>query len=193
MISHKKKFILITPPRTASNTIRYALEEYLDTSSEYANINHAPIESYLVNFPNISDYKIYGTARDPWSRLLSYWCRFIKNEDSECDGPSCTMSFYEFITDNRSIDKMNRDIFNMFSVDNELIVSKYINFNNLQDDFNSFCEDVDIVPFKLPLDSEVAFITGGKCSLKKNEYYSKELYEIVKKEYKNEIEYFKYV
>ena len=87
MISHKKKFILITPPRIASNTLRLALDKYLD---EHLG-NHCSIDIYKKHLKEkFSDYKIFGTIRNPWSRLLSYWCFFGR----EYKG----VSFEEFIT-----------------------------------------------------------------------------------------------
>ena len=78
MISHKHKFVLITPPRTASYTIIKDLENVL---GEHLG-NHKSIEEYLLKFPDLSDYKFYGSVRDPWSRLLSYWCFFLKQDIS---------------------------------------------------------------------------------------------------------------
>jgi|7_EtaG_2_1085326.scaffolds.fasta_scaffold33552_3 hypothetical protein len=177
MISHKKKFILITPPRTASNTLRLALDKYL---ADHLG-NHRSIAVYKKHLKGkFSNYKIFGVIRNPWSRLLSYWC-FFKREYKG-------MSFEEFITNRTDIDRMDKDLLtDYFSIDNKVIVNKYINFDNLQQDFNTFCEEVDISKFILPIQGST-----GECSLKIKECYTPKLFNIVKDKYKNEIKYFKY-
>tara|TARA_R100000655_G_C2960908_1_gene188861 strand:+ start:194 stop:820 length:627 start_codon:yes stop_codon:yes gene_type:complete len=163
MISIKHKFILITPPKTGSVSLTDALLDKIHyTKIEKQRENKR--REYCFDFGDVfkplskhttiqemyelwdeeklgkfDEYKKYISVRNPWERLLSFW-KFYNPDD--------VVSLGDFlVTANTFILKSQLDY---MTIDGVRVINDFIRFERLQEDFNKFCEDIDIEPILLP-------------------------------------------
>jgi len=192
MISVKNKFIIITPPKTGSVSITTFMMKYINVSNiiqqrsecfDYSDhfsktSKHTSIDEMYKKWDenilgNFNDYQKFGTIRNPWDRLVSWW----KWENSG-------KSFSDFIRFPSSFH--SRDILqDYFSINNKIIINSYIRFENIQEDFNNVCSKIEVPNKKL--------LHMNKSKHKHyEEYYNDELQNIVALRYKAEIKQFNY-
>ena len=85
MVSNKHKLILLTPPKTASNSIIRSLEEIgVVFNTPLKNVKH-PITHLtldeiidLYNIQNIDEYKVIQFVRNPFDRFISAYIHQIE-------------------------------------------------------------------------------------------------------------------
>ena len=214
MISYNKKFVLITPQKVGSTSLVTALKSYIsilpqprstsglrdfkkenfdyqdDFEFEYAkhNMLHLYYDNWNkvkqqkqqggLDIGEINDYFIAGAIRNPFDRLVSWW-HFRRRETPERD-----ISFLEFINDMHGAG----ELWPWFSVvvDEEIHLDMFfIRFENLQQDFDTFCDKVNIPRQVLP--------HKNKSERKHyTEYYDNATRELVEKMYAKDLEYFGY-
>jgi len=186
MISHKHKFILILPPKTASTTLVKALMDFVDISkiidqptlgtfdflengsSEHRK--HTELKTYSSDY--INTYKLYGVVRNPYERMVSWWLwrrRFLQENES----------FLDFLK--LSNQWMDINYYQYFGGKKIGI----LRHENLASDFASFCDEVGIPRQKLP------HLNKSKHK-HYAEYYDEETKQIVSEKYAKDIEYFGY-
>jgi hypothetical protein len=156
MISFKYKFIFIHAPKTAGNSIQYVLQKY--SSDEVVNVRykdgvldkfgvqnfaggkHATINHYIKNwnteYGRLEDYTVSGCVRNPWDRATSYYfylgnCNFNCDTFAKTSGQLSSQTSYYCANEN-----------NMLTCP--------ISYENLQTDFNKFCDIVGIPREELP-------------------------------------------
>ena len=95
MISVKNKFIIITPPKTGSVSITTFMMKYINVSNiiqqrsecfDYSDhfsktSKHTSIDEMYKKWDenilgNFNDYQKFGTIRNPWDRLVSWWMEY---------------------------------------------------------------------------------------------------------------------
>lgn len=186
MISHKHKFILILPPKTASTTLVSALMDFVDISKiiyqpergtfdflengSSGDRKHAKLITYSSEY--INTYKLYGVVRNPYERMVSWWLwhsSFSQENKSFLDflkfsSQWMKISYYKYFG-NRKIG--------------------ILRYENLASDFACFCDEVGIARQQLPHVNK----TNHKHY---TEYYDEETREIVAQKYAQDIEYFGY-
>lgn len=189
MISHDKKIILILPPKTGGTSV---LHELLPYSLMYKKFNQECggfdyFESQsdeqlkikakhkrLVDYKNnIDTYKLYGIARNPYSRMVSWW-RF-----RDRDRPF-KMWLNTFPCN--SFQQLTYEDYFSFS---GIHVNNIIHTNELQSGFDSLCDSINVPRKQLPLINK----TSHKYY---TEYYDDEAREIVAKKCARDIEMFNY-
>jgi hypothetical protein len=193
MISHKNRFILITPQKTSSTTIVTALKDYIvikdrqipgnaggviapvnvksdcfDYGDEF-NANYAKHTALHIYYDgwntvkalkqlgclpdedkmgSIKDYFKAGAVRNPFDRLVSWWGRdvslpgfkdYIKETPTVQNTNESVYALWPFFTKLKSDlkDPISKDLF-------------FIRFENLQEDFDTFCDKVNIPRQVLP-------------------------------------------
>ena len=187
MISIKNKFIIVTPPKTGSVSIVTSMLKHIDISniiqqrpecfdySDYFNkmSKHTSINEMYKKwnkniFGDFNHYKKFGTIRNPWDRMVSWW----KWENNG-------RSFSEFIKfpSNFNSKSILQD---HFSINDKIIIDSYIRFENIQEDFNKVCDEIGI-PNK-----ELLHMNKSKHKHYR-EYYNDELKDIIASRYKIEI------
>ena len=204
MISHKHKFILITPQKTAATSLCYALLKFADVEKIYDHgygpdgwsakgsdfytfdyvdefskrSKHTSI-SQMNKRVNVKEYKLIGSIRNPYDRVVSQWkmCQRTK-------GGSDPEDFSSWIRSPRP--KMGGYMMkDFFSCGGKVIVDNFIRFENLQEDFNAVCDKIGIPPQKLPKKNQ----TKHKHYA---EYYDDESRKYVWKKFRRDINYFGY-
>lgn len=192
MVSFDKKFILITPEKTGSVSITEALFDYVDIKKinkqrfnkdgglecfdfdDYFrdNSKHTRLRFYSKNwqkeFGELSEFTIGISIRNPFERVLSWWkwrgavnkfSKFCKNHN-----PSL-LTDYAFCENAKA--------------------TEFIRFENLQEDFDSFCEKIGVPKSKLP--------HRNKSNHEHySSYYDKETRDIIETKYKKDLDAFNY-
>lgn len=195
MISFKHKFIFIHAPKTAGNAIQNVLQKYSDDEiintsfkngvmdkfglNNFAGGKHATISHYVRNWHNsfgkIEDYTISGCVRNPWDRATSYYF-YLGNTELKCD---------KF---QKSVSQLSPQT-NYYTIDNVNKLNCVISYENLQTDFDKFCDAVGISKEKLP---------KANVSKKKTKYFMEyfdecpDVNELVKTKFKNDIKIYGY-
>ena len=187
MISHKHKFILITPPKTASTSITKSLINIIEVSRIFKNpqkdcfdfheskikkkAKHKRLSEYSKEY--INTYKLYGTLRNPYERMVSWWKWRSKKR-----------SFEWFVKNFSTSNKNHKACLDFFCSQYKNIES-YIRFEDLEGDYIKFCKDVGLT--NCPLQN---MNRTQHSSYKK--YYNEETFNKVSKIWKKDIDYFDY-
>lgn len=195
MISFKHKFIFIHAPKTAGNAIQNVLQKYSDDEiintsfkngvmdkfglNNFAGGKHATIGHYVRNwndsYGKLEDYIISGCVRNPWDRATSYYF-YLGNTELKCDKFQKSVSQLSPQTNYYTIDDVNK-------------LNCVISYENLQTDFDKFCDAVGISKEKLP---------KANVSKKKTKHFMKyfdecsDVNELVKTKFKNDIKIYGY-
>lgn len=212
IISHKHKFIFIHIPKCAGSTICYSLinDLYLESAHEgrFNELNPSiaevfkvavnqgnshelnqhgtlkDIKSYLSKKNlNINDYFKFSFMRNPWERRISqyfYAKRMAITTGADWAMQTSLMSFYDFIT------TRNDSQLNWVSDKKDNIAVDFLGSGrNLQEDFNTICDQIGITKQELPHKNA----TKHKHY---TEYYNDETRQIVAEKCAKDIEYFNY-
>jgi hypothetical protein len=203
MISHDKKFILITPPKTGSVTLSsfflpysdikeiiqqkddnfdFIDEGLIDPEFKYTYSKHNKISAYS-HINNFDEYYKIGCIRNPYDRVVSFW-RW-----------SCKVSFLNRIIYGLSLwwwlrslkknDWAKQTYFDYFSLNNNLIMDDYIHLESITEDLTRICTKLDI-PYKKPPHSNT---TKRKCWQK---YHNKRSINITNEIFNSDFEEFGY-
>ena len=170
MISHKHKFIFIHIPKCAGTSVVNCFlhgEDHLgyDLSKGYhkrlvSNMldsrkypQHLTISEIYDTHPNlIENYFSFSFVRNPWDKLISDYFYF--------GGPK-RFSLKDFLLNPPGDDPAHRLSQVSFIIDKhrEITVDHIGRFENLQEDFNTICDKIEIPQQKLPQHSQASFIT----------------------------------
>lgn len=204
IVSFKKQFIFVAVPKTASQSIRTHLRQYLATGdweqSVYSQPRFFPVEA-LANFghghltfrqvkpyllPNMtSEFFSFAFVRNPYDRLVSF-CSFYRDiHASMLRDPAGTMK--SVLTNT----KLTKHVFiapqHQFICEEngDLAVSFVGKFENLQQDFDHVCREIDLPLSMLPL-------INRSERQKTFQYFDSELLEMVQTFYHKDFELFDY-
>lgn len=157
LISDKHKFIFIHIPKTAGSSIKnnilpYCNDGQLKISGEnFTDLNgyhpHVTISPKQVDV--YKDYYKFACVRNPFQRYVSMWKFFKKRKPQEFNN----INFEKFIDDIVHIkNKINSKLqyTYIYNNNNTLLVDKIIKFENLQGDFSSVCNSINIPTSQLP-------------------------------------------
>lgn len=189
MISHDKKIILITPPKTGGTSILHELLQYSLVYEKFRQKNggfdyyesltdkqlkirakHKPLHDYK---DYVDTYKLYGVVRNPYSRIVSWW---------KFRAPKKPFKLWLNTFGKIPFQRMTyKDYFQSSArhVDN------IIHTESLQTDFDNLCDDIDIPRKKLPHKNKTRHIHY-------TEYYDEDTRQIVEEMFEDDIKYFKY-
>lgn len=163
-ISHKYKFIYIAPEKTASRSIRNALDEFceikhigLNGENPHVGIASVKTKYFGGNIP--SDYYKFSFVRNPFDKAVS-WYEYMKNcinkHNDESEYKEIHYIRYQSIISNgfenwieNELAKKNSQVLSYksyFANEKFNFIGK---FENLQNDFNLVCNDIGIASRKL--------------------------------------------
>lgn len=189
MISHSKKFIFVHITKTGGTSIDIALRKYTENTKTHQSILEMK-EEVAKNF-ELNNYFKFCFVRNPWDKMVSQYF-YIKKKTTY------GKSFEDFIIDFKSTP--NDWNFNKknFPVRYQPVQKKWIcgdkgeilmdfigRFENLQEDFGTICDKIDLPKLELP---HINSTNHGHYS----EYYNKETREIVSQKFSEDIECFGY-
>ncbi len=198
MISFQKRFLFVHIPKTAGNSIQSTLRDYSEDQLVALRKEQDGIERFGLRNPN---YKIkkhstlceyrdvlgdeqfrslykFTCVRNPWDRMVSYY--FTPTQSPETwDRKKFrnTISKAVSVADYLRLDRNEQDPF--------ANVDYIIRFENLADDFRTFCGTLGISPATLPRYNRSSREHYSK-------YYDDELCELVRMRFAAEIERFGY-
>ena len=195
MISHKHKFILITPPKTAATSLSYALLKFSDIKDIYDHGNGCgPMDTfdYIDEFSprskhttikvmsksvNLKEYTLIGSIRNPYDRVISHWKMHQRNNKNDISFPRWLQSAKIF---NPSFKMVNH-----FSCNGQVVVDNFIRFESIQESFNIICAKIGLPEQQLPIKNK----TKHKHY---TEYYTDEVRQRVADYFSDDLEYFNY-
>ena len=195
MISFKHKFRFIHAPKTAGNAIQNVLQKYSDDEiintsfrdgvmdrfglNNFAGGKHATIHHYIQNwndsYGDLKDYTISGCTRNPWDRATSYYF-YLGNSNFNCN---------TFKTTTNQLSPQT----NYYCENGKNMLTTPIQYENIQSDFDKFCDVVGIKREQLP------FANVSKRKTKHfMEYFDEcsDVNNLVKERFKNDIINFGY-
>ena len=196
MISFKYKFIFIHAPKTAGNSIQNVLLKYSDDEvvnprykggvldrfgvQNFAGGKHATMSHYIWNwnetkYGKFEDYIKVGSVRDPWDRATSYhfWLGNTNFDYSRFSASSSKLS----------------PMCNYYCFDGKNMLDFEIRYENLQGDFDKFCELINVPQEDLPF----ANVSSKKVK-NYDEYYEEcvKCRDLVSNKYRDDITMFGY-
>lgn len=204
VINHKYKFLFVHIHKTGGSSIRNSLLE-LEGSEFYAH-HHTHLK--WINYNNFNSYYKFCFVRNPWDRLVSWYCGILKlrtNNNFQRYIKSYSSNFSEFLNCTRVI---HERIFskNEKNSDNSIPYYKSISYNQL--DYISDVYNNNIANYigkfenlnndwAILLDNlKINFITLKKDNVGNHKnyknYYNEEDILKVKNLYKKDIEFFNY-
>lgn len=101
-ISHSKKFAFMAIPQTGSTTVRFLLNKYSQVfSDESWTLRHHQPEPQLRSLLSSlgvgdADYFLFATVRNPYARLYSAHCYYLKVASEPRQQYSYAPNFWEF-------------------------------------------------------------------------------------------------
>lgn len=189
MISHSKKFIFVHITKTGGTSIDIALQKYTERTKTHQSILEMKEEA-AKNF-ELNNYFKFCFVRNPWDKMVSQYF-YIKKKTTY------GKSFEDFIIDFKSTPNDWNFNSTNFPVCYQPVQKKWIcgdkgeilmdfigRFENLQEDFGTICDKIDLPKLELP---HINSTNHGHYS----KYYNKETREIVSQKFSEDIECFGY-
>ena len=149
-INHKHKFIFIHIPKNAGTSIRNSFNingyDKKVVSKRYPHSTCSEIKKYIGD--NIwNEYYKFSFVRNPFDRLVSFY-HFHKSDQYKHKvgrERAYTQSFKDWV-----IDTKDKNVIQTQSDYLDEQINFIGSFENLQEDFNLVCNQMDISPYKLP-------------------------------------------
>ena len=197
MISHEHRCIFIHIPRTAGTSIEKSI-----TGSDWWSIKPSTKHILASTAKNIyreywDDYFKFSFVRNPWDRMVSlikfsgFYGANLEKENKKINVSCYLKKFPDVEIDPRSESKDEKIKANPNSVYLNIInepLDFIGKFENLQQDFNTVCNEIGIAEQELPRLHK----SNHKHHQHYTEYYDDETRSIVAKKYAKDIEYFGY-
>lgn len=185
MINEEHKFIYIHPPKTGGTSI----EKLFIPDADKTDVPHKHKYAEFFWQPQYSDWYRFGTVRNPWDRMVSYYCWRIK-KNLPMFGKKNFEEWMEFITNPSeysqyqesnwhfvtAIDTQHKMLFNIENI---------VRFEHFQEDFDKVCEDIGLPQMELPHVNK-----SDRGSYQK--FYNAHTKGLVAKAYEMDINRFKY-
>lgn len=189
MISHEHKCIFVHCHKCAGETIELAVFGKSDIGFggdpyEGSPEKHFSVNQYIKKYGDSvwNNYFTFSFVRNPWDRVIS-WIKY-RDKRRNLYGGRLNSSIIKKEVESPFFS--NNSYFNLLSFDSSGGSIDFIGkVENLQEDFNTFCDKVGTPQQKLPHKNK----TKHKHY---TEYYDDETKSIVAKKYAKDIEYFNY-
>ena len=168
-INHKHKFIFIHIPKNAGTSIRNSLDiqgyDKRVVRRRYPHYTCQEIKDYCGNKVWNTFHKV-SVVRNPYERMVSYY-HFHKSPQYRHPATAQKMEFSEWLH-NGLDSRLCRTQSEYLNID----INQIIRYESLQEDFNLFCDNIEIPRYTLP-----HYNTSEHKSWE--HYYTKELKEFV--------------
>jgi hypothetical protein len=201
LISHKYKFITIDIPKTGSCSLRESLVplDIIDIIGEpnvnavfYQHGTAAECKNSLSNIDlNFNNYYSICFTRNPWGRYFSFF-KYCKNKSEQFKAQKNLLTewsnhkiiqgkYWASIFDQQSdkeifkniiLDNSSQDTF-YYDKNRAIMVNHVADFENLQSEFASFCDKIDINTPKLKHDNQ------SYSAFSMHDFYDQELIDLV--------------
>ena len=201
LISHKHKFITIDIPKTGSRSLResFAPLGIIDILGEpnvnaifYQHGKAIECKNSLSDIGlNFNDYYSFCVARNPWDRYFSFF-KYCKEKGEQFKREKNLLTewsnhkiiqgkYWASIFDQQSdkeifkniiLDNSSQDTF-YYDKNRVIMVNHVADFENLQSEFVSFCDKIDINTPKLKHDNQ------SYSALSMHDFYNQELIDLV--------------
>jgi hypothetical protein len=213
-ISHKHKYMFFSKPKSASTTIREILNDHCDLKhSEHREIknilnpknpfySHIPPYEAEIQFQNknwnINEYSLFTTVRNPFSRIVSAY-KHMTRKNMKWNEKN--WSFERFvkslilknnIKNYKDAKWLYYSIHDHFYFIKDLKKSTNLTTFKIEDGMTPILNYLKLL--NIPITSEFTIIKNQHSYNGKTykDFYTDELYEIVKEYYKKEIKHFNY-
>ncbi|NES76457.1 MULTISPECIES: sulfotransferase family 2 domain-containing protein [unclassified Okeania] len=209
MISVEKNFLFVHVPKTGGNSIQTILKNYSEDIIINLAKHHDGVERFEVRnnkynikkHSTLNEYKSvlspkqlkkmfkFATTRNPWDRCISFYfspSRGVKewNRNDFILFVNKVKPLHHYIKVEPFINKVARKLKMPININTGRLdrdIDFLIRFENLEEDFQRVCKNIDIPHITLP--------KYNKSERKHySKYYDQELKEIVGKKFKEEIE-----
>ena len=211
IISHKNKFIFIKPRKIAGTSITLLLERHCGSNDVvgkmdeitkenkliYKARNIKAIDGYIIekheSIKNLlehkivtenmlSDYFTFTIERNSFEKVVSLY-HFLKNK-STFKREYGNLSFSNFL-----LCDFNKSDFDLYTLNNKIVVDFVGQYHNLQNDFDFICNKIGIKNELYLFEEKVNF---RNKNIHYSNYYNNSDIEICKDIYKREIKAFNY-
>jgi len=202
-ISHKYRFIFIKTRKTAGSSIEKFLRDVHEDPLDYVHAGMPPENLKPVNLKKTKKKKIehagwkliskiypvewksyykFTIERNSWDKVVStyFW--------QKQNGPWEINEFDDYVKTQNKL--FNRNDWNLYTKNNQLVVDNVIQYDNLSQDFFGIAYKL-----KIPYNNELKTIRLKGNIRKNNDYrsmYNKETEEIVRQSFSAPIAYFNY-
>ena len=140
-------------------------------------------------------YHKITNIRNPWSRVVSYWCYDIQSSNNLDANQSPLEDTFEEYVHNKKTKTGYRKIIHPFyewvTVDSQVCIDRFIRFEHLQSDINQLFDDLNLPKSILP--TAKARVRKRTCGVAPyQEFYNSETKQIVYDIFEDDIKYFNY-
>lgn len=195
MIDHKHKCIFLHIPKNGGTSLINAFGMKWGTPDADAQFLSNGIADNIIDYKkykdNYSDYTLFTIARNPWDRFVSGWkyCPSTRNrtlEDVLTNLPRHNLTQPLNHHTNHDWIHLTRTQHSFIHKDGILVPKVIIRFENLQKDFDTFCDLIGKEHVQFP---KLNSTNHGHYK----QYFTKDKYlDLFNKHYKLDIETFKY-
>lgn len=89
MVSHERRMLFVHVQKTGGSTIDTMLEQAVPDAQYLQGLRggrHARLGPALKEYPELTDYFIFGFVRNPWARMYSWWAMIKRAEADAAAG-----------------------------------------------------------------------------------------------------------
>lgn len=214
-LSHRHEFVFLATPRTASTSVRDALDDYSDIksvyktqiTSEFPFYHHISASELKMIFEqNGWDWSKYQTAcfvRNPFDRVVSLFHHHIEKSQRTAPGKSVVYNslrkikykyliskkFGDFVKSLDSNSRLQSPVIDFVTDSNgKILVDDILRFEELSDSFVNWTSKINISE----AGDSLMKLNSSKARNDYRSYYTDELVEVVRRFYKKDIEAFGY-
>lgn len=191
MIINNKKILFIHVPKTGGSTIRFILKKKYPSAKIISDQwKHSSINDYIKEGYNIDDYFKFAFVRNPWDRLLSNYFFRIQLLQSEV---TASVRFRDWVINSKTrkghsfldTGEMYKTQLSYMTLNKTQKVDFIGRYENLQQDWNFICDQLQIKKQKLPHKNKSSHSSYMN-------YYSEDTVNIVGEYFKEDVENFGY-
>lgn len=201
LLSNVWKFVYVGIPKTASTSIRHALNTSLGPKVVKQN---TWLEDLLATDDRFHDYFKFAFVRNPWSRTVSVYKDKIKGRDPDFtlesfNGLSRGMTFEEFIEWlcespeglDENADRHWLSQYRFVAPKGELLVDHVAKFENLDEGWSCIMSRVGLSEIKLPVKNRSTSRTQENTKDYRH-YYDRRARRLIGERYSEDVELFGY-
>ena len=206
MLYNDPKLIFLHVPKTGGSSMRLILQHNLkkkndDIPRPFGDFdNHHTLQMYHDVGVDLSQYKIVTIARNPWDRILSFYCHHYREYNAFIFprtlsplfgmGSRTYVTFPDFYNNISSKHRFIEDFVDWITVDGKIVDNLEIfDFENYEEEVSKLFEEMGFTKRKLPHQRRVSPIPK---EFRDYFLFDPAFIERISVEYSKEIKYFNY-